>query len=295
MDAHATIFQKKYDEFIIDLKQTFPELSVELVAAAALPEGERMTAYASAVLGKTRPKNFLLAPGTVLPGVNITTDLWSSISEKTCKAVYDYLSILDLCCAADSDGGAGKAWAENIMGDMKEKLDSVDFDSLSEKFGKIFGEAGGNMPPLPERFLKGKLAKLAEEMVREFKPEDFGLTPEEIGEIEKDPKRGIEKLLAKAMSNPAKLQQTMERVSKRIRDSIQKGDIKPADLAAEAEELMKEFQENPMFVQMMGQFRSAFTAEEPEDRPSGVSFDENRRNLVKERLKKKLADRQKKK
>ena len=26
MDAHAAIFQKKYDEFVADLKSTFPEL-----------------------------------------------------------------------------------------------------------------------------------------------------------------------------------------------------------------------------------------------------------------------------
>lgn len=295
MDAHVGIFQKKYDEFIADLQTTFPELATELAAAAAIPEAERLPAYSAAVFGKERPKHVLLAPGPVLPGVTITTDLWSSVSEKTCKAVYDYLSILDLCVACESKEGPGAAWAEKAMHDMKEKLGSVDFESLSEKFTKIFGSGGAAMPPMPERFLKGKLAKLAEEMVREFKPEDFGFTPEEIAAIEADPKRGLEKLLTSAMSNPTKLQETMTRVGKRLQERIQKGEIRPSELAAEAEEMMKEFQENPAFVQMMEQFRSAFSFEEPESARATGNFDEYRRNLVKNRLKKKLEDRQKKK
>jgi hypothetical protein len=294
MDAHAAIFQKKYDEFIVDLRATFPELETELAAAAAIPESERLAAYTASVFGKDRPKNFLLAPGTVLPGVTVVTDLWSSVSEKTCKAVYDYLSILDLCAACESKDGPGAAWAEKAMKDVKEKLGSVDFASLSEKFAKIFGE-GGAMPPMPERFLKGKLAKLAEEMVREFKPEDFGFTPEEIASIEADPKRGLEKLLTSAMSNPGKLQETMARVGKRLQERMRKGEIRPAELAAEAEEMMKEFQENPAFVQMMEQFRSAFSFEEPESARASGNYDEYRRNLVKNRLKKKLEERQKNK
>jgi len=294
MDAHAAIFQKKYDEFIVDLRATFPELEAGLAAAAAIPEAERLAAYVASVYGKERPKNVLLAPGTVLPGVTVTTDLWSSVSEKTCKAVYDYLSILDLCAACESKEGPG-AWAEKAMKDMKEKLGSVDFASLSEKFAKMFGEGGAAMPPMPERFLKGKLAKLAEEMVREFKPEDFGFTPEEIAAIEADPKKGLEKLLTSAMSNPAKLQETMARVGRRLQERMRKGEIRPAELAAEAEEMMKEFQENPAFVQMMEQFRSAFSFEEPESARASGNYDEYRRSLVKNRLKKKLEERQKNK
>ena len=295
MDAHAAIFQKKYDEFIVDLRATFPELEDGLAAASVIPETERLAAYTATVFGKARPKNILLAPGTVLPGVVITTNLWCSLSETTCKAVYDYLAILDLCAACESKEGPGAAWAEKAMNDVKEKLGSVDFASLSEKFAKMFGEGGAAMPPLPERFLKGKLAKLAEEMVREFKPEDFGFTPEEIAAIEADPKKGLEKLLTTAMSNPAKLQETMARVGKRLQERMRKGEIRPAELAAEAEELMKEFQENPAFVQMMEQFRSAFSFEEPESARATGNYDEYRRSLVKNRLKKKLEERQKNK
>lgn len=294
MDAHAAIFQKKYDEFVADLKSTFPELDAALTAAAAIPEAERLAAYTAQVFGKERPKSVLLAPGTVLPGVTVSTDLWSSVSEKTCKAVYDYLSILDLCASFESKDGPGAAWTDRVMNDMKEKLGSVDFASLSEKFSKIFGE-GAAMPPLPERFLKGKLAKLAEEMVREFKPEDFGFTAEEIAAIEADPKKGLEKLMTSAMSNPAKLQETMARVGKRLQDRMRKGEIRPAELAAEAEEMMKEFQENPAFVQMMEQFRSAFSFEEPESARASGNYDEYRRSLVKNRLRKKLEEKQKNK
>ena len=33
----------------------------------------------------------------------------------------------------------------------------------------VFGKSGSSLPPLPEKFLKGQMAKLAEELVKEFK------------------------------------------------------------------------------------------------------------------------------
>ena len=298
MDPSETIFQSKYTEFIADLKETFPELATELAAAEAIPAEKRRDQYIKHVL-KThaKPDTILLTPGTVLPGVTISNDLWSCVSSKTCKAIYDYLSLLDLCSAYDNKSGLGKEWAEKIMGDWKEKLSGVDFASLSEKFASMFGGEGaaGAIPQLPERFLKGKLAKLAEEMVREFRPEDFGFTAEEVAEIESDPKRGFEKLMSSAMSNPGKLQETMMRVAKRLQERIQRGELKPAELAAEAEELMKDFQSQPAFTQMMEQFRSAFSFEDPVAARAAGYENEGRLAAVRARLRKKLAAKQAKK
>jgi hypothetical protein len=297
MDPSETIFQSKYTEFIADLKETFPELATELAAAEAIPAEQRRDQYIKHVLKvHLKPDTILLSPGTVLPGVTISNDLWSCVSTKTCKAIYDYLSLLDLCSAFDDKSGLGKEAAEKMMNDWKEKLSGVDFAGLSEKFASLFGGAAGGaaLPPLPERFLKGKLAKLAEEMVREFRPEDFGFTAEEIAEIESNPARGFEKLMTSAMSNPGKLQETMMRVAKRLQDRIRRGDLKPAELAAEAEEMMKEFQENPAFVQMMEQFRSAFSFEDPKAARAAGYDNESRLATVRARLKKKLEARKKK-
>jgi len=167
-------------------------------------------------------------------------------------------------------------------------MDKIDFDSLGEKFKAMFGGEGGALPKLPEKFLKGKLAKLAEDIVREFKPEDFGLRPEDLEAVERDPTRAFEILMQASTGNPDLLQKAMMRVGKKLQEKIQKGELRPQDLASEAEELMKEFQSNPAFVEMMESFRSAFSFENPEVARAAGKDDQGRLAQVKDRLRKKL-------
>lgn len=296
LPLHAT-FQKKYDEFVADLRGTFPELEKALDAAAALRVPASFNRYKAEVIGR-QPEfaNTLACPGVVLPGVKITEALWSAVGEKTKRAVYEYSSILDLC--AMYDGGFEefaknpekfKAWAENVTKDWRSRMDRVDFDSLGDKFKTMFGTEGA-MPKLPEKFLKGKLAKLAEDLVREFKPEDFGLRPEDLAAVEKDPTRAFEILMQASSSNPEMLQKAMMRVGKRLQEKVQRGELKPEDLAAEAEELMKDFQANPAFTEMMGAFRSAFSFEDPELARAAGRDNDGRLAMVRSRLRKKLEE-----
>lgn len=291
-------FQKKYAEFVADLEGAFPELKAALAAAAALPAAEALRQYAQKVV----PNHAMVSdkfncPGIVLPGVTISDDLWDAVGETTKKAVYDYLSILDLSAIYSSGmGGDGfsKEWAENIMKSWRDRMDKVDFESLADKFKTLFG-GDGSLPKLPEKFLKGKLAQLAEDIVREFKPEDFGLRPEDLEAVEKDPTRAFEILMQASTSNPTLLQTAMMRVGKKLQTKIQRGELRPQDLAAEAEELMKEFESNPAFVQMMESFRSAFSFENPAAARASGRDDLSRLSQVRNRLKAKLAARQGKK
>jgi hypothetical protein len=247
-----------------------------------------------------QPGDGLACPGVVLPGVVITEALWASVGEKTKKAVYDYLSILDLSalytCGFEgfgeggegAAGGFSKEWADRVMRDWRGRLDRVDFDDLTSKFMKFFGGEGGALPPLPEKFLKGKLAKLAEDMVREFKPEDFGLRPEDIEAVEKDPTRAFEILMQASGTNPALLQKALARVAKKLQDKVASGQLKPQELVAEAEELMKEFQSHPAFVEMMEGFRSAFSFDDTETAKAAGRDGENRLSIARARLRKKL-------
>jgi hypothetical protein len=180
-----------------------------------------------------------------------------------------------------------KAWADNVTKEWRNRMDRVDFDSLGDKFKKMFGTDGA-MPKLPEKFLKGKLAKLAEDLVREFKPEDFGLRPEDLAAVEKDPTRAFEILMQASASNPDMLQKAMMRVGKRLQEKVQRGELKPEELAAEAEELMKDFQGNPAFSEMLGAFRSAFSFEDPDLARATGREDKSRLAIVKNRLRAKL-------
>jgi hypothetical protein len=234
----------------------------------------------------------------VLPGVVLTNELWNSVGAKTKAAVYDYLSILDLSALYTSsfgeDGDAAgegftKEWADRVMKDWRGRLDRVDFEGLTDKFMKFFGGDGTSaLPQLPEKFLKGKLAKLAEDMVREFKPEDFGLRPEDIEAVEKDPTRAFEILMQASTSNPMMLQKALGRVAKKLQEKVQRGELKPQELVAEAEELMKEFQSHPAFVEMMEGFRSAFSFDDTETAQAAGRDGENRLSIARNRLRQKL-------
>ena len=283
-----TTFHKKYVEFIADLQNAFPEVKEALDAAAALPAEIAVKQYAQEVLPKhTKLTGALHCPGTILPGVVLTEELWGAVSDKTKRAIYDYISILDLSAMYSSSykGAIPKEWAEDIMKNWRGRLDTIDFDSMAEKFKTMFGTDGA-MPKLPEKFLKGKLAKLAEDIVKEFKPEDFGLRPEDLAAVEKDPTRAFEILMQASTSNPDILQKAMMRVGKKLQSKIQSGALRPQDLAQEAEELMKEFQSNPAFVEMMESFRSAFSFENPE--AARAAGKDTRLGQTQARLRKKL-------
>ena len=295
-----TIFNKKYTEFCDDLAGACPEYSTDIQIAKDLSADERVRAYRAEVLRK-KSRNQAVNPGRVLPNVTIKDPVWAALSAASKKAIMEYLALLDVSCvllAVDLSGGQNESfsqdWVDETMREWRTKMDRVDFKSMTEKFTKMFGTEGGALPPLPEKFLKGKLAKLAEDMVREFNPEDFGMTAEDLAACEKDPTRAFEILMSASGENPQNLQKVMMRVSKKLQAKIQSGELKPQDLAAEAEELMKDFQSNPAFVEMLNSFRTAFSFEEPEAAKKTGHDGEGRLAQARARLRKKLEQRKKK-
>jgi hypothetical protein len=294
----TSMFGRKYLEFCDDLLGACPEYTTEIAAAKALAPKDQEAQYIEWVMEKTmRPE--LKNPEMVLPGVEISDAVWTALSVKSKKAILDYLRILDLMCFSahtDLSGmGMNQEFVDEILKEWRGRLDRMDFKDLSDKFGTLFGAASGTLPPLPERFLKGKMAKLAEDMVKEFKPEDFGLTPEDIAACEKDPTRAFEILIGASTQKSENLQKVMVRVAKKLQAKMQSGEFRPQELAAEAEELMKEFQSHPAFVEMMGSFRDAFSFREPESARAAGRDGENRLSTVQARLRKKLEERKKKK
>jgi len=289
-------FHQKYEEFAADLLATFPELEAAINAAATLPKEERMGSYKTAVFQTTRTfsrETLETCPGTILPGVTLTKELWESTGRKTKLAIFEYISLLNLCVAFQG-GGADteefiKEWAERVMRDARASMGKLDFENISQTFFKAFGTKGENLPPLPEKFLKGKLARLAEDMVKEFNPADFGLTPEDIEACERDPSRAFEILMKGTMGNPQMIQKAMGRVQKKLQDKVARGELKPQELVAEAEELIKEFQTHPAFVELMQSFRSAFSVDEDMETAQAAGRDnEGRLAIARARLRKKL-------
>ena len=295
MTTEASIFGKKYEEFCDDLAGACPEYKAEITYAKTLTSEERQRDYLAQVM-KNVMRDPTKNPGYVLPGLRIEDTVWNSLSESTHKAIHDYLQILDvtlLCSGFGADSmkdlsGVTQEWMDGILRDWRARMSRVDFKNLTEKFSGMFGSDSSALPPLPEKFLKGKLAKLAEEMVSEFRPEDFGLSAEDIAACESDPTRAFEILMQASSQNPDRLQKVMARVAKKLQSKMASGEFKPQDLAAEAEELMREFQSHPAFTEMLNGFREAFSFEDTETARKAGRDGDNRLAIARARLRKKL-------
>lgn len=267
---------------------------------------------------------FIKNPKIVLPGVEISDGVWASLSDNSRKAIWEYVRILSICCfmeAGFSEDSKPPAWMDDAMNDMKKKLEGVDFQNIIKKFMTFFkstqGFAGatgggtdgttegasssglpggfekmfeGGFPKIPEKFLKGHMAKLAQEIVKDITPEELGISPEMMAECEKTPSRAFDILFQVFTNNPTIIQKTVQRIGKRLQQKIASGAIRPQEIAREAEELMKEFASNPSFVEMMEGIKSAFGFEDMGLARAAGRESSARLAMVKERLRKKAAD-----
>ena len=288
MEQLLSIFDVKYTEFSRNLLEAIPELEKDIRAAAALSPTERLARFKAEVLSGLTPTN-IATVRTILPGVTLTDDIWTSLGDDGQKAIREFLSVLGVCCSHDSE-----EWSKEFLNKWKESMASIDFENLAQKMAAAFGGdgTGANLPKFPERLLKGHLAKLADEILREFKPEEFGFTPDMMEEAEKNPARAFEVITEIYTKNPGALQNIMKRIMKRLQDKIRRGEFKPQEIAKEAEELMKELTDNSSFKELLESLKDSFgfgDAEEGADffRSAGREGDA-RRNIVRERLRKKF-------
>lgn len=291
------LFDTKYDEFAKELEGACPELTQQIRAALGLDKEKRRELYKQQVLPFCSPnRDNTKRPEMVLPGTPMPEEVWNAVSEKTKTAIHEYLTflsfsfLLETGTTADVSGTAFSGdWAKKMMEDMKEKMGGMDFAGISEKIGKLFGSGSGGMPQIPEKFLKGQIARLAEEIVKEFKIEDFGLDPAVVEAASKDPTKALNMISEVFMKNPNAFQGIIGKLTKKIQQKIQSGSLRPQELVAEAEELMKSFSDNPQFVELMESFRQTFGAASASmGGGGGGSQPSGRMSLVKERLKKKL-------
>jgi hypothetical protein len=282
-----SIFFTKYNEFCEELKGTLPEATAQINAAAALSNEDKKARFRQEVVpgaghSKRKPnKN----PGTVLPGVTISDEIWYELSDGTKKAINEYITLLSFSVMVGTEGFS-RQWAEEAMKTMKEKINSADFKSISDRLMSMF--TSGNFSQIPERLMKGQIAKLAEELVREFRPEDFGLSPDELASSGNDPSRAFELLSQVYTQKPELLQNAMKRIAKRLQEKVQRGELRPQELAAEAEELIKEFTENPAMKELMESFRSMFGFEDEDTARAAGRDGESRMAIARSRLRKKL-------
>jgi hypothetical protein len=330
----VSIFQQKYNEFIDDLLGAVPEYTEQILLSKGLDAETRVRRFQTEVKLQNQVENvednFHQNPGTILPQVELSDAVWSVLSDKTKKAIWEHVRVLSLCSFMESfgDTGAKPAWMDEVMEDMKKKLESTEVTELLKKMMEFFqtgsknkdaGNAGNaenaqyaedaedadedtkesempdlkkmfenGFPKLPEKFLKGHLAKLAQEIVKDITPEDLGISPEKLSACEKDPSRAFSILLSTFSDNPGVIQKVIGKIGNRLKQKVQSGEIRPQEIAREAEELMKEFSTNTSFVEMMKGLKSAFGMEDLGMARKAGREGSARLAMARERLQKKL-------
>jgi len=313
--TEPSVFQTKYNEFVEDVLGALPEYTAQIQAASALDSDARLKRFQEEVkvsntLGgdsNDHAKN----PSTILPGVTVADSVWACLSDTSKKAIWEHVRILSICCFMEAGFSDAKPeWMNDAMDEMKKKLESVDFSDIIGKFMKFFKPDDGSnepagkgkgkgmpdlkgmfengFPKLPERFLKGHLAKLAQEMVKDITPEDLGISPEMMKDCEKDPSRAFNILISTFSNNPGIIQKTIAKIGKRLQQKVQSGAISPHEIAREAEELMKEFSSNSSFVDMMSGIKSAFGMEDMDIARKAGKEGSARLATARDRLRKKL-------
>lgn len=295
-------FEKTYNEFIADLLLTFPEHKDALQAAAAAPaSAERFVVIWRPNVSAVASKNASVFDEEIefVPGFNMTQPLWNELSDSTQDAIWKYLSTLLLLSAQETPDGffdlSGFAFDMQKMMDML-KGDGSQFGDLFEKLGKMaesfgFKDLSGvaGKFKIPERMFRGHIARIAQELVSEIKPEDFGIDPDLMKS--NDPKAVFEFMSELFSKKPDMLMSIAQKIANKIRQKFMRGEIRREDIIAEAEELMKEFSENTAFTELFGSLKDAMIGAEKASGNEGSK----RRREAQERLRKKAAEKAKKK
>ena len=299
-------FSTTYAQFIQELKDTFPEFLPALVIAADLPDAQaQFTALWHPYTTDVAAKNssiFTTAGIDLVPGVKLTAALWAELSVNTQNALWKYISSLLLLAATEDESLWDLSGFKTSLSTMMSQISSAGADlsgssasgALPEGFASLFeklSSMGVGMPDLsgalpnfkiPERLFKGHIAKIAEELVKEFNPEDFGINPELLES--KDPARVFTYLQEVFSKKPELLMNAAQKIGKKLQAKFARGDINRDEIIREAEELMKEFSDNDAFSSLFGSLGEMFKSGESEGSPSA------RRREVQERLRKKAAE-----
>jgi hypothetical protein len=319
-------FANTYTQFLDELTATFPEYATSLLAAKALPNARSVFLSVWKIhtkeISQQKVSIFDGAGLDLVPGVKMTISLWNELSANSQAAIWKYLTTL-LLIGVSEDTKTEGIWdmsgfehdMEEMIRRMKSGTDGTGMKDIFEKltgmmdmsgafgqFAKAFsgmaGGLGGDGPDLsgaapkfkiPERLFKGHIAKIAEEIVSEFNPADFGLPPELLES--NDPTKIFTFLQEIFTQKPDMLMGIAKRIAKKIQTKFQQGALNRDELIREAEELMKEFSDNATFSDLFGNLSEMMKGSEKETGNEGSS----RRREVQERLRKQKAEKDAKK
>lgn len=270
-------FFKTLAMFCSELRMTFPELTPQIDRAASqTPETFWRSWKTNIHILKSRDFDLLTTNrrGLIMGAVAITPTLWNEVSPATHSAIWRYLQTL--LFEAAMDVGIEHIPADTLselLAIFKEVRDEKFMEACAEEYkegdemkfmehsaehllpflNKLKGMLGADVPDLsgitfpeiPEHLRNGHIARLAEDLAKQFKPEEFGIDPallkgDSVEEI-------IPRLMELYQRDPTVFIAGMKRVTEKIKRQITGGSINRDQLISEAKEYVELFKSHPLF------------------------------------------------
>lgn len=279
-------FAKTLAAFCGELRLTFPELVAQVDRAAAqTPEVFWRAWQAHIEILATRNFEALTAErrGLLIGPVAMTPALWSELSDATRTAIWRYLrtllleAVLEigldtidatksqtlLAILSEERLEAGGAEADDEAAELLESSMSHLAPLMERLRGMLGGAAGAafdmsgvEMPEIPPHLRNGRIARLAEDMAKQFKPEEFGIDPallagDNVEEI-------LRRLAELYQRDPTLLIAGAKRVAEKIKRQVLGGSLNRDQLIAEAKEYVELFKEHPLFKEAVGKIQGFF-------------------------------------
>ena len=337
--SSPSTFSSTLASFCDELRQTFPELATPIARVASATPAQFWKMWRShldILVDCDAAALFSERKGLVIGVVQLTPALWSEISEKTQEAIWRYLRTLILEAALENnlenietaemqklidimnaERGDPASVLEETMDHLKPLLERMKgiigsgfsgfpgipgFADISSAFAGFADLSGMSFPEIPERLRNGRIAKLAEEMAKQFDPTDFGIDPALFaGDNVEKVLTGLAEIYQR---DPSKLMAGAQRIAEKIKKQILGGSLNRDELVAEAQEFIAIFKDHPMFKEILGKVEGLMGPGGLADLLGGSGLPgfggsggapSERRRAVQERLRKKLAARNNKK
>jgi hypothetical protein len=317
-------FSATLTNFCDELKQTFPELATPIARVASATPAQFWKMWRShldILMTCDSAALFSERKGLIIGVVQLTPALWAEISDATREAIWRYLRTLVLEAAMENNlesietvdmqklidiMNAERSDPASVLEESMEHLKPL-LERMKGLIGSKFADLSGgfsfadlsgiSLPEIPERLRNGRIAKLAEEMAKQFDPADFGIDPALFaGDNMEKVLTGLAEIYQR---DPSKLMAGAQRVAEKIKKQILGGSLNREELIAEAQEFMTLFKEHPMFKEIIDKFSGVMgpggLAEMFSGLGSSGAAPSERRRAVQERLRKKLAARNNKK
>ncbi len=278
-----TSFASTLQLFCDELRLTFPELQPQIDRAQTISPAMYWKSWAPN-LSILHQRDFAALQkntrGFILGAVRITETLWGELSGQTQQVLWKYLRTLLLEASMElpqesmtpesaqivldilhQERGPDEEDVKHVLEESLQHMNPL-MERLQGILGGIFGAgtdgsgAAFTMPEIPEHLRHGKIAKLAEELSKQFNPSEFGIDPallegDSVEEV-------LQRLLDLYRNNPDLLMNGAKRVAERMKKQVLSGTLKQEELIEEAKEYVALFKDHPQFKEAFAKFETLF-------------------------------------